>query len=92
MTFTVANAQAYPLNDASPLRTGSANFAITGTLQPYAIGHMSGSTVDNSVLTVDAITAALIAAAMASPLHANVKRVNDVVVSGDGQPGSEWGP
>jgi hypothetical protein len=54
-TVSIANAQAYPLNDASPLREGTANFAITGTLTPYAIGSMNGSTVDTSVLTVDAI-------------------------------------
>lgn len=91
-TVSIANAQAYPLNDASPLREATASFAITGSLTPYAIGSMSGSTVDNTVLTVDAITAALIAAAMANPIHANIKRVNDYAVSGDGQTGSEWGP
>jgi hypothetical protein len=91
-TVSIANAQARPLNDASPLRDGTASFAITGTLTPYAIGSMNGSTVDTSILTVDTITAALIAAAMANPIHANIKRVNDVTVSGDGQPGTEWGP
>lgn len=91
-TITCTPAQARPLNDASPLRDGTANFAITGSLTPYAIGQMQGSTVDTTVLTVDTITAALIAAAMATPLHANVKQVNDVVVTGDGQPGTEWGP
>lgn len=59
ITFTVADAQAYPLNDASPLRTGSASFAITGTLTPYAIGSMSGSTVDTGILTNDSISAAV---------------------------------
>lgn len=92
VVFTVANAQAYPINDASPLRTGTATMSFSGSLQPYAIGRMEGSTVDNSVLTVDTITAALIAAAMATPIHANIKRVNDVPVTGDGQPGTEWGP
>ena len=58
-TINVANAQAYPLNDASPLRSGSASFAINGSLVPYAIGQMSGSTVDTSVLTSDAIAAAV---------------------------------
>ncbi len=72
--------------------TASGSFSITGTLTPYAIGQMQGSTVDNTVLTVDAITAALIAAAMANPIHANIKRVNDVSVSGTGAAGDEWGP
>ena len=38
---------------------GSASFVINGSLTPYAIGHMSGSTVDHSVLTSDAIAAAV---------------------------------
>lgn len=91
-TVSFANAQAYPLNDASPLRTGSATITVNGNLTPYATGALAGSTVDNTILTVDAITAALIAAAMASPIHANIKQVNSIAVHGDGQPGTEWGP
>lgn len=70
MTFTVANAQAYPLNDASPLRSGSAVMSFSGSLQPYAVGRMEGSTVDNSVLTVDTIASAVwqsLAATYSSP-------------------------
>jgi hypothetical protein len=92
MTITFANAQAYPLNDASPLRTGAASFAVTGLLVPYAIGSMAGSTVDTSVLTVDAIAAGVLAAALAAPIRANITKVNDVDVSGTGAPGNEWGP
>lgn len=55
MAITFANAQPYPLNDASPLRTGTASFAITGSLVPYAIGVMGGSTDNNTVLTTSAI-------------------------------------
>lgn len=91
-TINVANAQAYPLNDASPLRTGTASFAISGTLVPYAIGRMSGSTIDTSILTVDTIAAGVLAAALTSPIAANIRRVNNYVVTGDGQPGTEWGP
>jgi len=91
-SITATNSQVLPLDTTSPLRTGGASFAVTGQLTPYAIGTMNGSTVDNSVLTVDAITAALIAAAMTTPIHANIKRVNDYAVSGNGQTGSEWGP
>lgn len=57
--ITPAAAQAYPLNDAPPLCTGVASFAITGALTPYAVGRMSGSTVDTSVLTSTAIAAAV---------------------------------
>lgn len=71
---------------------GSSSFVITGSLQPYAVGRMLGTTEDNTVLTVDAITAALISAAIATPLHANIKKVNDVTVTGTGATGNEWGP
>lgn len=39
-----AMATILPTNDASPLRTGVASFSFGGTLTPYAIGHMSGTT------------------------------------------------
>jgi len=68
--------------------TGAASFTITGALVPYAIGSMSGSTVDTATLT----TAAILAAMNASPPGVNIKLVNDVAVTGDGQPGTEWGP
>ena len=59
LTITVANATAYPLNDASPLRDGAASFTVSGSLTPYAIGQMTGSTIDSGVLTADSITAAV---------------------------------
>jgi len=68
--------------------TGAASFTITGALVPYAIGSMSGSTVDTATLT----TAAILAAMNASPPGVNIKLVNGVAVTGDGQPGTEWGP
>lgn len=48
-----------PLNDASPLRTGVASFSVTGTLTPYAIGQLSGTTEDKSGLTADAVAQAV---------------------------------
>lgn len=77
-----------PTLGAEASGTGSATFAITGSMTPYAIGSMSGSTVDNSTLT----TAAILAAMNASPPAVNIKKVNDVTVNGTGAPGSEWGP
>ena len=44
ITVTVANATALPLDDTSPLRTGSAMMTFSGTLTPYAIGIMDGTT------------------------------------------------
>lgn len=40
----------------------------------------------------DAIAAALLAAAQAAPIDANIKQVNDVTVNGTGAVGDEWGP
>lgn len=59
MTISVANATIYPLNDDSPLREGTASFTLSGSLTPYAVGSMSGSTVDGGTLTSDAIAAAV---------------------------------
>ena len=80
-----------PLLGAEAGAVGTASFAITGTLTPYAIGSMSGSTVDNTVLTVDAIAAGILAAALTSPIASDVRRVNTYTVTGDGKPGTEWG-
>lgn len=55
--------------------TANGTFTITGTLQPYAIGSMSGSTADTS-----------------TTVNANIVSVNGYLVTGDGKPGTEWGP
>lgn len=57
--ISTSPATAYPLDDSSPLRDGSASFTLTGSLIPYAIGQMSGSTVDTSVLTAETIANAV---------------------------------
>ena len=38
------------------------------------------------------IPAAVLAAAVAAPIHSNIMKVNTVTVTGNGQPGTEWGP
>lgn len=38
------------------------------------------------------IPAAVLAAAVAAPIHSNIMKVNAVTVTGNGQPGTEWGP
>lgn len=91
MAFSMA-ATILPAVDTPPARTAAASFAITGALTPYAIGQMIGSTVDTSILTVDAIAAAVLAAALTTPIAANVRKVNDTTVQGTGATGDEWGP
>ena len=76
-----------PLLGAEASAIGSGAFSVTGTLTPYAIGIMGGSTVDNATLTA----ASLIAAMNSSPPAVNIKQVNDVTVTGDGA-GTPWGP
>lgn len=88
LTITVAPAALGAIADIE----AAASFVITGSLVPYAVGSMSGSTADTSVLTVDAIAAGVLAAALAAPIRANIKQVNDATVTGTGIPGNEWGP
>lgn len=77
-----------PLLGALGWSTASGQFSITGSLTPYAKGFMVGSTVDNTTLTA----AAILAAMNAAPPAVNIKKVNDVTVTGTGSPGNEWGP
>lgn len=44
ITLTATNSGRMPANDDSPLRTGTATLTLTGTLVPYAIGSMTGTT------------------------------------------------
>lgn len=48
-----------PVDDASPLRTGTALITVSGSLTPYAIGHMIGTTDVVTDLTTDAIASAV---------------------------------
>lgn len=71
-----AFAEILPENDESPLRSGVASFAFSASLIPYAIGSMSGSTLDDTVLTGDSIaTAVWSAVAEAGYTYAQVLRI-----------------
>lgn len=48
-----------PLNDTSPLRTGTTVITISGALTPYAIGSMIGTTDVVTELTTDSIASAV---------------------------------
>ena len=90
--FSATNSAILPTDTTSPLRTGSATFSITATLVPYALGNMSGSTIDNTGLTTTNIAAAVLAAAAVEPIASDIKKVNALTVSGAGTSGSPWGP
>ncbi len=92
ITITVSPVTAYPLSDASPLRSGTASFTFSGALTPYAIGSMAGSTVDLGVLTVDAIAAGVLAAALTTPINADIRKVKGQTVNGSGTTPDPWGP
>ena len=49
LTITATSSGRFPLNDASPLRTGEATMTITGSLVPYAKGHMTGTTEESGL-------------------------------------------
>jgi hypothetical protein len=70
---------------------GDAILTISGTLTPYAIGIMEGTT-EEAGLTVAGITNAIFAAAQVTPIYANIKEVNDYEVDGAGTNGNPWGP
>ena len=74
----------------------------TDTLGDLAL-HITGTAADpaDMVLLVEAgatdadisaVPAGVLAAAAAAPLSANIKKINDVTVTGAGTVGNEWGP
>ncbi len=88
------SADILPTDDTPPARDAAATFTISGSLTPYAIGQMQGSTVDSTsdVPTADQVANAVLAAAMFAPIHADIKKVNAVTVTGSGTSGDTWGP
>ena len=48
-----------PEDDTSPIRTGTTSFTVSGSLVPYAIGSMIGTTDVATELTTDSIVNAL---------------------------------
>ena len=73
----------YPIDDASPLREGTATITLTGTLTPYAIGQMIGSTDVSTELTAESITAAVWNAILAD-FNANGSAGKALATAGSG--------
>ena len=71
---------------------GSAAGSASATLVRYATGRLAGSITPFTDLSPQNLAAAVIAAAQAEPIHADIRRVNAYAVDGDGQTGTEWGP
>lgn len=72
--------------------TGSGSFGIAGYGDIRMKLSLSGRWTPFSTLSPEGLAAAVIAAAQVTPIHANIKKVNDYDVTGNGQTGTEWGP
>lgn len=71
---------------------GEAAGSSTATLTRYATGRLYGSITPYTELSPQTLAAAVIDAAEASPIAADIRKVNAYAVTGNGQTGSEWGP
>lgn len=70
--------------------TGTATWAITGSLTPYAIGQMVGSTANAAEVTPASVADAVLAAMNATPPGVDVKKMNGATVGGTGASGDPW--
>lgn len=93
-TWTLAAAAAMlPADDDPPARTAAASFAFSGSLLPYAIGSMVGSTITGAEeLTADAVAAATVAALQATAIPVDVQKVRGQSLEGTGIEADPWGP
>jgi len=70
--------------------TGVINFIGSGDLKGRL--SMDGSWTPFTALSPEGLAAAVVDALNATEIPVNIKKVNDVTVTGTGAPGSEWGP
>jgi len=87
-----ASATASATATAAGWLSGEASGSCTASAVRYATGALSGSISPFTDLSPENLAAAVIAAAQSAPIHADIRKVNDYAVSGDGQSGTEWGP
>jgi hypothetical protein len=71
---------------------GTGAFGITGAGDLKGRLSMDGSWTPFTALSPEGLAAAVLDALNATEIPVNIKKVNDVYVTGDGQPGTEWGP
>lgn len=71
---------------------GTAAGSGSASLISYATGRLYGSITPYTELSPESLASAVIAAAEAAPIAANVSKVNGYAVTGNGQAGTEWGP
>lgn len=59
LIVTAANTQILPLDDSPPARTGLVSISLSGSLVPYAIGHMLGSALPYAELSPQSLANAV---------------------------------
>ena len=72
--------------------SGSSSGSCTAFATSYAIGELSGSISPFTELSPQNLAQYVIEYAEDAPIAANIKKVNDYTVTGDGTSGTEWGP
>lgn len=71
---------------------GTASGEATAAMVSYATGSLAGSISPFTDLSPQNLAQYVIEYAEASPIHADIRKVNSYTVDGDGQSGTEWGP
>jgi hypothetical protein len=71
---------------------GPAAGSCTASATLTATGRLYGSISSFTELSPETLAAKVLEYAEASPIHADVRKVNAYTVGGDGQSGTEWGP
>ena len=101
--FKIKNTSATPLQITGGYGVDSVTGSVAdildvtgGSIFPV-VDHVVSSVVSvggANIITGDIadIPAAVLAAAVTTPIHANIQKVNDVIVNGTGATGDEWGP
>jgi len=70
--------------------SGSSAGSCTATLVPYATGQLAGSISPFTELSPQSLAASLLEYAQATPIHSDVRKINDAAVTGAGTSGDKW--
>jgi hypothetical protein len=91
-SFTFAGAAALT-GKGGMVAAASFAFAPAATILPTNdASPLQGSTVGGGAMTEATIAAAVLAAAASAPIAADIRKINATTVTGDGSPGTPWGP
>ena len=89
ITISVSDTDIEAIADA----IGTATVLISGSLVPYAIGHMTGSTTQTGgELTAPQVAAEVVNALLGTTIPVDTKKIAGVTVGGTGTELDPWGP